>query len=188
MANVFVWIKRGLGKYRFPPPTKKVQLDQVSCIFIPHVVGVQVNQEFHIRSSDDTIHNYHPLPKFNREKNVAMPFKGHTIVESFSRKELMIPIRCNVHPWMVAYINVVKHPYFAVTPPGDGIATISKLPPGKFTVEAVHETWARSKRGSSSRPARRRRSFSYWSDRHSTRCARKKKHAAVITMLEAEGF
>ena len=60
------------------------------------------------------------------------------MVKTFSNPEMMIPVQCNQHPWMRAYINVMSHPYFAVSA-GDGKFTIPNLPPGEYTVAAVHE-------------------------------------------------
>jgi hypothetical protein len=54
----------------------------------------------------------------------------------------MVPVKCNIHPWMRAYIGVVSHPFFAVTG-DDGTFKIKGLPPGKYTVEAWHERYGR---------------------------------------------
>ena len=108
------------------------------------MVGVQVGQALEIRNSDDTLHNVHPTPKKNKETNIAMPFKGKSIDQTFRRKELMFPVKCNVHPWMVAYVNVMKHPAFVVTPKGDGMATIPvKLPRASTRSRHTTRNWVR---------------------------------------------
>jgi hypothetical protein len=51
----------------------------------------------------------------------------------------MIPVKCDVHGWMNAYIGVTASPYHAVTGE-DGSFTIEGLPAGTYTIEAWHET------------------------------------------------
>ncbi len=138
LKNVFVWVKSGLPDRQWPTPATAVKLDQETCIYKPHVLGVMTNQNIEILNSDPTNHNIHPLPKVNREWNESQPPKGEPKMKSFPRQEVMIAVKCNVHPWMRSYIGVVSHPYFAVTG-DDGSFTISNIPPGKYTVEAWHE-------------------------------------------------
>jgi len=139
MANALVHIDKGLAGYSFDTPDEEVLLDQQGCVYIPHVVSVMKKQPLKILNSDDTLHNVHPTPRRNKEKNIAMPFKGKSITEKFRKDELSIPVKCNVHPWMISYVHVLKHPYHAVTPEGDGMVTLDNVPPGTYTLEAVHE-------------------------------------------------
>lgn len=138
LQYVFVYVKEGLGSRTFDTPKNPVTLDQKGCIYRPHVVGVQTGQEVHVLNSDPTTHNIHPLPKNNREWNVSQPPKAEKIVQSFPREELLIPVKCNVHPWMRSYIGVLKHPFFAVTGQ-DGAFELKGLPPGEYVVAAWHE-------------------------------------------------
>jgi plastocyanin len=138
LKNVFVWVKAGLPDKQWPAPTTPVRLDQKGCMYEPHVFGVMANQDIEIANDDPTNHNIHPLPKENREWNESQPPKGEPKKKSFARQEVMIPVKCNVHPWMRAYIGVVSHPFFAVTG-DDGTFTIKGLPPGTYTVEAWQE-------------------------------------------------
>jgi plastocyanin len=140
LRNVFVWVKAGLPDKQWTAPTGAVKLDQHGCMYEPHVVGVMANQEIEIVNSDPTNHNIHPLPKENREWNESQPPKGDSKKKSFARQEVMIPVKCNVHPWMRAYIGVVNHPFFAVTG-DDGTFTLKGVPPGEYTVEAWHEKY-----------------------------------------------
>jgi len=50
----------------------------------------------------------------------------------------MLPVKCNQHPWMKMYVNVVKNPFYAVTDKS-GKYEIKGLPPGDYTLEFVHE-------------------------------------------------
>lgn len=138
LRYVFVYVKEGLGDRTFPTPKEPAVLDQKGCLYNPHVVGVQVNQDIQIVNSDQTTHNIHPVPANNREWNTSMPPGSDKLVKSFPREELLIPVKCNVHPWMKSYIGVLKHPFFAVTGP-DGTFTIKGLPPGEYTLAAWQE-------------------------------------------------
>ena len=140
LRNVFVWVKSGLPDRQWPTPSTPVELNQHTCMYQPHVIGVMTNQNIEIVNDDPTNHNIHPLPKINREWNESQPPKGEKKMKSFARQEVMIPVKCNVHPWMRAYIGVVSHPYFAVTG-GDGTFTIKNLPPGTYTIEAWQEKY-----------------------------------------------
>lgn len=139
VQNVFVYVKDGLGDLRFPVPSTRVLLDQKGCRYAPHVLGAQVGQSVEVLNSDPTLHNVHATPATNREFNTGQPLPGMKHTHQFSTKEVMVPFKCDVHPWMRAYIGVLDHPYFAVTG-ADGAFTLKGLPPGTYTVEAWHET------------------------------------------------
>jgi carboxypeptidase family protein len=138
LENVFVYVKDGLGERTFDVPKDPVTINQQGCRYHPHVLGVMANQPVKIENSDDTTHNIHPTPKDNREWNESQPPKSAPIDKSFAREEIMLPVKCNQHPWMKMYINVVKSPFFAVTDK-DGKYTIKGLPPGTYTLAFVQE-------------------------------------------------
>lgn len=140
VRNAFVWIKAGLPDRQWPVPTTSVALAQEGCMYKPHVIGVMTTQGIEIKNDDPTNHNIHPLPKINQEWNESQPPKGDPKTKSFAREEVMIPVKCNVHPWMRAYIGVVSHPFFAVTG-DDGTYTIKGLPPGTYTLEVWQEKY-----------------------------------------------
>lgn len=145
LANVFVYIKEGtveggkkIGDYSWATPNTAVQLDQNGCHYAPHVLGVQTNQKISITNSDATQHNIHPTPKLNPEWNQTQANGAAPIEKSFARAEVLIPVKCNQHPWMKAYIGVMKTPFFAVSAK-DGAFEIKGVPPGKYTVVAWRE-------------------------------------------------
>ncbi len=145
LANVFVYIKDGtladgskIGEYNFPVPTDAVTLDQSGCHYRPHVMGVQARQKIRITNSDPTQHNVHPTPKVNPEWNQTQPNGAAPIEKTFDRPEVLIPVKCNQHPWMKAYVGVVRHSFYAVSGE-DGSFTLKNVPPGAYTVAAWHE-------------------------------------------------
>ena len=140
LANVFVYVKDGLGNANFEVPKDKAMIDQHGCRYHPHVLGVMAGQTVGIKNSDDTTHNIHPSPKDNKEWNESQPPKGADLEKTFARQEVLVPVKCNQHPWMKMYIGVVKHPFFAVTDEA-GKFEIKDLPPGDYTLAAVHEKY-----------------------------------------------
>ena len=140
LANVFVYVKDGAGNYSFDVPKEPAKLDQQGCRYHPHVLGVMAGQTVEIINSDNTTHNIHPSPKDNREWNESQPPKAAPLDKDFARQEVLIPVKCNQHPWMKMYIGVVKNPFFAVTGK-DGKYELKGLPPGTYTIAAVHEKY-----------------------------------------------
>lgn len=145
LANTFIYIKEGtveggkkIGDYSWATPTEAVRLDQNGCHYAPHVLGIQVNQKLSITNSDATQHNIHPTPKLNAEWNQTQANGAPPIEKTFGRAEVLIPVKCNQHPWMKAYVGVMKHPLYAVSKE-DGTFTIANVPPGKYTVVAWRE-------------------------------------------------
>lgn len=140
LENVFVYVKDGLSNYSFDVPKTPVKLDQQGCRYHPHVLGVMAGQTVEIINSDNTTHNIHPAPKDNREWNESQPPKAAPLDKDFARQEVLIPVKCNQHPWMKMYIGVVKNPFFAVTGK-DGKFDLKGLPPGTYTIAAVQEKY-----------------------------------------------
>ncbi|HKQ51832.1 MAG TPA: carboxypeptidase regulatory-like domain-containing protein [Pyrinomonadaceae bacterium] len=148
LQNVFVYIKEGttadgkkIADYSFKTPSSDVVIDQKGCHYVPHVLGMQPNQNLKVTNSDPTGHNIHALPKSgggNEEWNESQPSGAGPITKTFKRSEILVPVKCNQHPWMKAYIGVVKHPFYAVTKE-DGSYEIKGVPPGTYTVVAWHE-------------------------------------------------
>ena len=139
LANVFVYVKDGLGNLRFPVPATPVVLDQQGCRYTPRVLGIQVGQPLAIHNSDHTLHNVHGAAEVNREFNIGQPQAGVSHTHTFSTVEVMVPFRCDVHRWMQAYVGVLDHPFYAVSA-ADGRFELKGLPPGTYTIEAWHET------------------------------------------------
>jgi plastocyanin len=138
IENAFVYIKSGLEGKTFAPAATPVTIDQRGCWFHPRVIGVQVGQELDIVNSDPVTHNIHPLAKINHEWNHSQGPGDPPMQRRFTKQEIMIPVKCNIHNWMHARIGVVDHPYFAVSK-SDGSFVIPNLPPGTYTLGIWHE-------------------------------------------------
>ena len=139
MGNIMVWVSKGLpaGK-TWPAPKTPVTLDQKGCQYFPHVMGIMVGQPYRILNSDGILHNVHALPTINKQFNRAMPATLKEASATFEKPEDMFHIKCDVHPWMSAYVGAFTHPFFFVTGP-DGKYTISGLDPGTYEITAWHE-------------------------------------------------
>ena len=145
LQNVFIHVTGGqtadgqnITNMRFAAPTEARVLDQHGCHYVPHVVGLQTGQQLSVTNSDPTPHNINVQPRTNRAFNRQQAAGAGPINETFTRAETLIPVKCNQHPWMRAYIGVVSHPFYAVSGE-NGSYRIEGLPPGTYTIEAWHE-------------------------------------------------
>ncbi len=139
LANVFVHVKSELDR-SFPAPSEAVELDQQDCRYRPHVLGVQTGQALAILNSDSLLHNINAQPEENRGFNISQPQAGMRTTREFTIPEVMIPVQCDVHGWMNAYVGVVDHPFHAVSA-ADGSYEITGLPPGEHVLQAWHERY-----------------------------------------------
>ena len=139
LGNVFVYVKSGLPNgATYPAPATDVEIDQNGCLYHPRVFGVMTNQKIRIKNSDAVLHNIKAVPATNRGFNISQPSAGMTSERTFTQPEVMVPLECNVHGWMHAWVGVLPHPFFA-TADSTGSFSIKNLPPGTYTIEAWHE-------------------------------------------------
>lgn len=139
MGNILVWVSKGLPEGKtWPAPKTPAVLDQKGCQYVPHVMGIMVGQAYRILNSDGILHNVHALPKINRGFNRPMPATVKESTATFDKPEDVFQIKCDVHPWMSAYVGVFTHPYFSVTGT-DGKFTLSGLDPGTYEITTWHE-------------------------------------------------
>ncbi len=140
LENVFVYVKSGLGDKAYAAPSTPVVMDQKGCRYIPHVIGVMAGQPIQFTNSDATMHNVHMTPSDAKNQSVDISEAPSTPGESrtLAAPELMVPVRCNNHPWMEGFINAISNPFYAVSG-DDGHFTIKGVPPGTYTIAADHE-------------------------------------------------
>jgi hypothetical protein len=139
LRNVFVYVKAGLpAGQTYAAPTEPAVLDQHGCTYRPHVMGIMVGQPLQILNSDGTLHNIHSLAKSSKQFNIGMPTKGMQVTQKFTGEEVMVKVKCDVHPWMECYMGVLSHPFYSVSGDG-GSFEIKNLPAGTYTIEAWHE-------------------------------------------------
>ncbi len=138
MANVLVSVTGGLTSGSYPPTEEPAVIDQQGCRYVPHVLGVMKGQTIKILNSDGLLHNVHALPKVNKVFNMAMPASRTETEVTFTEEEQAFKIKCDVHPWMGAYVQVLSHPFFDVTGK-DGRFSLANLPAGNYEVTIWHE-------------------------------------------------
>ncbi|GAC1414420.1 MAG: hypothetical protein NVSMB62_00270 [Acidobacteriaceae bacterium] len=140
LANVYLYVKSAASIVPSQAAPTPVVLDQKGCVYTPHVIAVRVGQPVEFRNSDPTMHNIHTMPAVdgNAPLDVSQGPKGKPQVKTFSKPEVMLPVRCNNHPWMNAFLNVSATPWFAVSGP-DGKFVLKGLPAGDYTIGAVQE-------------------------------------------------
>jgi len=139
LADVFVYISKGIENRNFLPPQQPLVLDQVGCVYTPYVAGAIVGQTIEVRNSDPVLHNVHPTPAVagNKEANKAQLPKAPPLLFNWNQPELFLRFKCDVHPWMFAYVSLVSHPYFAVTD-SNGNYSLPAVPPGTYEIEFIH--------------------------------------------------
>jgi hypothetical protein len=138
LQNVLIYVSGGLEGKSSPQPQEVVVIDQVGCMYSPHVSAVMAGQKLQIHNSDNTLHNLNCQPKNNPKFNVGQPVKDMKHDVTFAKPEIGIPLKCDVHPWMNAYVNVIDSPFYAVT--GEkGTFEIKGLEPGEYTITTWHE-------------------------------------------------
>jgi plastocyanin len=140
LANVFVYLE-GAGPSDGSKNSPAV-LDQKDCRYVPHAVAVQTGQTLKIRSSDPTMHNVHYNPQLNPPGNFGFTIAGSEKTTTFDKPEF-IRVKCDVHPWMTAYLGVFDSPFFATTGEPGGKFQIKRVPAGSYTLVAWHEQFGR---------------------------------------------
>jgi hypothetical protein len=141
VANVFVYLKEApAGTGPFTAPEQPVRLDQKGCFYEPRVLGILVQQQLEVHNEDDTLHNVRCMAKENRPFNLGQPAKTPPRTKFFTKPEEAVKFKCDVHPWMSAYVFVMEHPFFSVTDAA-GRFSITGLPAGTYRLHAWHETF-----------------------------------------------
>jgi plastocyanin len=136
LRNAVVWLENPPASAAQPAQAEKVEMDQNGCVFIPRVVIVPAGGAVDFLNSDRLLHNLHAVPKLNVAFNRTQP-KSRTIPITFDKAEI-VRINCDLHSWMVGWVVVAAHPYYAITG-ADGQFTFDNLPPGQYKLLVWHE-------------------------------------------------
>jgi plastocyanin len=138
LADVIVSLTGVTGQSTGASATPAV-LDQNGCLYVPQILAVQTGQKIVVKNSDPCIHNVHTTPTVagNPESNQVQMPGGADLTFTFPQPEMFLRFKCDVHPWMFAWVSVFDSPYFCVSDK-DGKFVIKNVPPGKYTIEATH--------------------------------------------------
>jgi plastocyanin len=138
LADVIVSLK-GVTGQSIGASATPVVLDQKGCQYVPQILAAQTGQKIVVKNSDPCIHNVHTTPTVagNPESNQVQMPGGADLTFTFTQPEMFLRFKCDVHPWMFAWVSVFDSPYFCVSDK-DGKFVIKNVPPGKYTVEAEH--------------------------------------------------
>lgn len=138
VANAFVYIKDGLGDRVFTVPSEPVVIHNKGCLYVPRVTGVRVGQAVRFTNEDPLLHNIHGSPQASPSWNFSLSRRGADRVIHVGKPEAMVPVRCDVHPWMKGFLGVVDHPYFQTTD-ASGEFSLAAVPPGAYVLGVWHE-------------------------------------------------
>lgn len=139
VRHAFVRITKGLEGRVFARPAEHVVVDQVGCMFEPHVFGVFPGQIVLFKNSDPVQHNV-KIQSAARGTNRTLTGKGQQFPWWFAQPEGPVAMNCDVHPWMKAFAFVVDHPYFGTTGE-DGAFAFKDVPAGTYQIEAWNEAF-----------------------------------------------
>ena len=136
LRNAVVWLENPPANAAAPAQTEKIEMDQNGCVFIPRLVIVPAGGTVDFLNSDRLLHNIRASPKLNASFNRTQP-KSRTIPITFDKPEI-VRINCELHSWMVGWVVVAAHPFYAITG-ADGQFTFDNLPPGQYKLQVWHE-------------------------------------------------
>jgi hypothetical protein len=138
---VIVFVSSGVPPGIGYPTPAPIEIIQQNCHYIPHVFTIMTNQTLSVKNGDMTLHNIHVWAEKNPQFNIGQPVKDVTNTAKFAVPEVPIPIRCDVHRWMGAFVGVFDNPFNTVSRQGGAFEL--KLPPGNYEITAWHEKFGK---------------------------------------------
>lgn len=139
LQNVLVRV-RGPVPGAAAAPSTSVVVDQQKCTYQPRVQGAMAGQSIQVKNSDGTMHNVRGIAGTKAIFNLAQPPSAPPVTKQVPGEAEVLQLKCDVHPWMRAYVVVSPHPHFATTGE-DGSFSLEGVPAGTYTLEAWHETF-----------------------------------------------
>lgn len=153
IKNVVVYLRARGAKPTIP--SKNPSMDQVNCIYFPHVLVVTEGTTVDVKSSDPVAHNVHSHATKNEAPNWQIPGPGKALPLKLVKREA-IKFTCDIHDWMSGYIFVAENDYYAATgykgkdgkwissddyedSNDSGVYAIADIPAGKYRIQAWHE-------------------------------------------------
>jgi plastocyanin len=130
VKDVVLWLPEGPKPAAREAAHAKLKLDQQACQFVPHVIAAEVGSILDVVNSDPVLHNVHATENDAKAFNYAMPIKGQ-IVPTRLKTVGLLKLKCDVHPWMRADVQVLPTSAFSVTGE-DGSYLIDGVPPGHW--------------------------------------------------------
>jgi hypothetical protein len=137
LKNVVVYLENGPSVQ--PNAEKETILDNTGCRYTPRILAIQRGEKLKVRNNDPKLHIPHSYLDERTVFTLSLPFRG-TVIDATSRirRAGVLKVVCDTHAWMLAYIHVFDHPYFAIT--GErGTFSISDIPAGTYVLKAWHE-------------------------------------------------
>jgi len=120
-------------------PQKENLLYNDGCRYAPRVMAFQRGEKFRVKSHDPKLHIPHGYLGEKTVFNLSLPFRNTTIdATSKIRQPGVMKVVCDTHAWMLGFVHVFDHPFFAVTNE-QGACSIRDLPPGNYVLKAWHE-------------------------------------------------
>jgi hypothetical protein len=120
-------------------PQKENLLSNTGCSYSPRILAMQKGERLKVTNNDPKLHIPHSYLDQRTVFNLSLPFRGTSLDATKKiRHPGIMKVVCDTHAWMLAYIHVFDHPFFAVTDER-GVFTIPNVPPGTYILKAWHE-------------------------------------------------
>lgn len=149
IANVLVYARKVSRVHDSYESTAndEVEFDQKNCVFLTRVCPVRLSQTLVILNSDPIGHNANISPRGDAPINPLLAANSEMRHQFRRQQNVPVPVTCNIHPWMRAYIIPRNEPYYAVTA-ADGSFRIENLPAGEeIEFQVWHERGAGANNG-----------------------------------------